>query len=344
MSVSQAGTDQLAAAPEVFEASFFAAPRPLLLVAADPPRFTMLAVNRAHAQAFRTTQEALTGFGVFEVFGAAASPEALAFMSSIRESFEAVLSARRAHQMPVLPYALPGADGPEERFWSAINAPVLDREGEVAQIVSAVSDVTGEVLERRSEEARRLLMREVDHRARNALTVVQSFVRFTSAETVDAFRDILIERVAALARAQTSLAARRWEGAALAEVVEAELRAIVEPERYRIAGPPVELPAEHVQAMGMAMHELATNARKHGALSTSEGAVSVSWRLAGDELSLVWCETGAGKVGAPSRQGFGSRLIAQLAMQLGGEVTCDWRPEGLTATFRLRPTTRTPPA
>src|SRR4029077_937868 len=135
-----------------------------------------------------------------------------------------VLATRAANQMAVRPYAVQAADGASvERYWSAVNSPMLGPDGAVAHIVSAVQDVTGEVMERRSEEARLLLMREVDHRARNALTIVQSIVRLTTASSLADFRDVIDGRVATLARAQTSLAARRWEGAWLGDVIEAEL-------------------------------------------------------------------------------------------------------------------------
>ena len=192
------------------------------------------------------------------------------------------------------------------------------------------------MLERKSEEARTLLMHEVDHRARNALTVVQSFVRLTRAETLDDFRRIVDGRVEALARAQTSLAARRWEGASLGDVLEAELSAMSATGRYSLSGPRVVLGAEHVQAMSMAIHELATNAGKYGALSTGAGTLSVSWsRDEAGRLRLVWLEGGGPPITAPSRAGFGSRLIGQLARQLGGDIAYDWRPAGLRAEMNL---------
>ena len=316
-----------------FRAVFDASPQPLLLIAADAPKFTMLAVNPAHARAFATTPDALIGWGVLEVFGPQPDPAAAEFVEAIRTSFEAVLATGAAHQMAVRPYAVPSPDGTaEERYWSAINGPVFGPDGALTHLVSAVQDVTGEVMERRSEEARNLLMREVDHRARNALTVVQSFVRLTTAETLQDFRDVLDGRVEALARAQTSLAARRWEGASLRDVIEGELAPLAEPDRYRLEGPQLLLPAEHVQAMSMAIHELATNAAKYGALSTQAGRLAVRWRRDGAEKIVVsWEEAGGPQVQPPAREGFGSRLVSQLARQMGGEVRYDWRPDGLAA-------------
>jgi two-component sensor histidine kinase len=226
--------------------------------------------------------------------------------------------------------------GTAERYWSAVNSPMFDASGAITHIVSAVQDVTGEVMERRSEEARSLLMREVDHRARNALAIVQSIVRLTTAATLEDYRDVLDGRVAALARAQGSLAARRWEGAWLSEVVEAELSSLAEPGQYAVEGPRVLVAAEQVQSVSMVIHELATNARKYGSLSTPGGRLTVSWRdEPGRRLRITWSEQTEAPITPPQRQGFGSHLISQLARQLAGEVVYDWRPTGVKAEFTL---------
>lgn len=321
-------------------AVFDHAPAPLLLLAANPPKFTMLAVNLAHARAFNTTPAALEGWGVLEVFPANPTAEVADFAHAICASFARVLETRAPDQMPIRPFSVTSADGAEEeRYWSATNAPLIAADGTVGYILSAVRDVTGEVLERRSEDARRLLMHEVDHRARNALTVVQSFVRLTRAQTLEEFRAILDGRVASLARAQSSLAARRWEGGDLRTVVEAELAAISATGRHTVSGPTVLLKAEHVQAMSMVIHELATNAGKYGALSCAGGALAVQWTAEADgTLNLNWTETGGPPTrSTPVREGFGSRLILQLSRQLDGDVRFDWRPEGLAVTMALRP-------
>jgi two-component sensor histidine kinase len=161
-------------------------------------------------------------------------------------------------------------------------------------------------------------------------------VRLTTAASLEEFRKVLDGRVEALARAQTSLAARRWEGASLYDVVTGELRGLAEPDRYEIRGAQVLLPPEHVQAMSMALHELATNAAKYGAFSTHEGRLSVSWRVQGDVLRLGWAETAGRRIEPPTHEGFGSRLIDQLARQLEGEVRFDWRPEGLAVELTGR--------
>ncbi|HEY9219588.1 MAG TPA: HWE histidine kinase domain-containing protein [Phenylobacterium sp.] len=320
----------------LFRTAFYTSPRPLLLIAADAPKFTMLAVNAAHAGAFGTTPEALEGLGVLEVFGPAPTGVALEFREAIRTSLTQAIQSRRPDQMPVRPYALRSETGDEERYWSAVNSPICDVDGEVTHLVSAVQDVTGEVQERRSEQARRLLMREVDHRARNTLTMVQTLVRMTLADDIRSYRNALDGRIEALARAQTSLAARRWEGASLAEVLEGELCPLVPADRLTLSGPPVMLPHHQVQAASMVVHELATNALKYGALAAPSGRLAVDWIAAPDHMvTITWAETGLVELQPPARVGFGSRLLTQLGRQLGGGVELDWRPHGLCARLSI---------
>jgi PAS domain S-box-containing protein len=324
---------------DLFRAVFESSPRPLLLIAADPPRFTMLAVNEAHARTYWTTPDALQGRGLFEVFPAEPGEEVTQFLDAIRQSFERVLASGKQDRMRAGRLSLMRAGGePVERYWTATNTPILNQHGVVTHIVSASQDVTGEVQERRSEQARTLLMREVDHRARNSLMLVQSLVRLTTAKSLDEFRTILDGRIASLARAQTSLAARKWEGAVVGDIVAEALATVSSPEHYTIEGPHLVLPAYDVQALSMVIHELATNAVKYGSLAQPEGSLRVAWtRLPARGVRLEWREEAPVGIEAPREGGFGSRLVAQLMTQLRGEVRYDWRPNGLVAelTFTL---------
>jgi PAS domain S-box-containing protein len=198
---------------------------------------------------------------------------------------------------------------------------------------------------RRADEARRaLLMREVDHRAKNALAVVQSVLRLTRQEEPRAFVAAVEARVAALARAHSLLAQGGWSGADLRAVVERELAPYLPAHSSSAAqsatilldGPPVALLPAAVQPLAMVLHELATNAAKHGALSVLGGAVEVRWWVLGqaDEdgrLHLRWVETGGPAVsGIPSRRGFGMRLLeVTVRGQLGGSLSQHWGPMGL---------------
>ena len=211
-------------------------------------------------------------------------------------------------------------------------SPVHDEANEVVGTVIEVRDISEE---KRSQEARSLLMREVDHRARNALAVVQSLVHLTQGKDLEDYKAILMGRVSALARAQTSLTHQQWEGADLRELVEAEVGGLCPKDFFCFSGPCIQLLPEHVQPMGMILHELATNATKHGACSVPSGAIRVEWLRQGRGLKLLWCESGGPPVSEPHRKGFGSRLIVDLSRQMGATVEKRWEPGGLIVEIDL---------
>jgi PAS domain S-box-containing protein len=198
---------------------------------------------------------------------------------------------------------------------------------------------------RKAGEARRaLLAREVDHRAKNALAVVQSVLRLTPRDEPAAFAAAVEARVAALARVHSLLAEGGWSGADLRAVAERELAPYAAarrqgegaPAAVLLDGPPVPLAPAAVQPFAMVLHELATNAAKHGALSAPGGRVELRWRAgrrAEDDgfLRLRWAEAGGPLVaGPPARRGFGARVVeATVRGQLGGAVVRRWEPSGL---------------
>jgi PAS domain S-box-containing protein len=210
-------------------------------------------------------------------------------------------------------------------------SPIQDDDARTVGTIIEVRDIAEE---KRNEQARDLLMREVDHRARNVLAVAQSMVQLTQGSDLPQFKASLLGRISALSRAQSSLSKTSWQGAELRTVVVDELEGFGRPSAYAVDGPETMLRPEQVQPFSMVIHELATNAAKYGALSTQGGRVAVSWALEPDGgLALTWAESGGPAVDAPSRQGFGSRLIVNLAKQLRGTITFDWRPGGLTVAL-----------
>jgi PAS domain S-box-containing protein len=229
-------------------------------------------------------------------------------------------------------------------IWVESHGRVVERDaatGAVLRIAGTSRDVT----ERRAAEERQaLLAREVDHRAKNALAVVQAAVRLTPKEDASGFARAIEGRVNALARAQTLLAADRWTSADLRGLIEGELApflAAADRPAAVLSGPRVALPAGMAQPLAMAVHELATNAVKHGALSREGGQVLVSWSLLPDgaipRLRLHWVERGGPSVsGSPDRRGFGSRVLeGTVRGQLRGEVTMHWLAGGLACEMEL---------
>jgi PAS domain S-box-containing protein len=196
---------------------------------------------------------------------------------------------------------------------------------------------------KRAEEARALLMREVDHRARNALAIVQSIVQLTPAQDPATYKATVLGRVASLARAHGSLATQRWQGAELRSIFAGELESLAPASRFDLSGPPVELYPHQVQPLSMIVHELATNAVKHGALSVESGKVWVSWSVVSPgRVEISWRETGGPAAAEPARKGFGSRLIHQLSDQLDAQLVKTWGGEGLALTLQLDAACRQP--
>jgi PAS domain S-box-containing protein len=202
-----------------------------------------------------------------------------------------------------------------------------------------VSGVTIDVTERREAEERQdLLAREVDHRARNALAVVQSIVRLTRASSVEGYTAAVEGRIKALARAHTLLSDARWHSADLGALVAEELAPYRanEADKVEIGGPNVSLLPHMAQGLALALHELATNAAKHGALSSTAGKISVAWQLRSEFLVLQWIETGGPRIVPPTSRSFGLKVIrASIENQLGGKASFDWDPQGMQCTLSI---------
>ncbi len=195
--------------------------------------------------------------------------------------------------------------------------------------------------EKRAAEHQRLLIDELNHRVKNTLATVQSISAQTlrTAETKEDARDALEMRLLALSRAHDVLTRESWDGADLGEVVERALEPYQNSgeSRFQIEGPHVRVTPRMSLALAMALHELATNAVKYGALSNKAGMIEVSWKVqngaAPPRLTLRWIEVGGPPVVAPRRRGFGSRLIERsLANDLDGHVDIAFAPTGVVCT------------
>ncbi|MBZ8132091.1 hypothetical protein CLD20_02265 [Afifella sp. IM 167] len=204
------------------------------------------------------------------------------------------------------------------------------------------SEAQEEIAARRATQARQeLLIRELHHRVKNTLAIVQAIAGLTarSVEGVDAFNAAFSGRLASLASTHTLLTEWSWERAPLRGLLQAQLEPYASD--YTLEGPELELTATQAVPIGMAVHELATNAAKYGALSTPDGRLTVRWHLnapaeEGKPQTLVfeWQERGGPPVSPPQRKGFGSRLLAEvLKVQLHARTHVVYAEEGMT--FRL---------
>ncbi|MXQ11159.1 sensor histidine kinase [Microvirga makkahensis] len=212
-------------------------------------------------------------------------------------------------------------------------------------LVGVSQDITEQRL---ADERRGLLLHELNHRVKNTLATVQSIAAMTrrAAEQGDEGAwDAFLGRVQGLAKTHDLLTDTQWQGAMLEDVLKNELEPYQDAmrQRIRLRGPKINLQPSAVLALGLAIHELATNATKYGSLTAPEGRVSVLWAVTSSlnapMLILEWVESGGPPVQQPKRQGFGTRLIQRgLAQQLGGEIKLDFQPEGIrcVVTFPIK--------
>lgn len=208
--------------------------------------------------------------------------------------------------------------------------------GEDGRIVGA-SKIARDISERRLQDQRlKLLMSELDHRAKNVLAVAQAILRLTRAETLPDFIAAVEGRIRALARVHSQVAENRWDGAELGALAAAALETFGDQDgRALFEGPRLWLSPAAAQVVGVLLHELGTNAVKHGALSSPTGTVGVRWSLdpAGD-LHLSWTERGGPPVREPLRRSFGSQVIERnVPDQLDGSAAVHWEPSGLACEF-----------
>jgi PAS domain S-box-containing protein len=213
-------------------------------------------------------------------------------------------------------------------------SPIFDRAG----VTIAASKIVRDISERKKREATiELLLRELDHRSKNLMSLVMSIARHTAASSPGEFIDRFGRRIQALAANQNLLVRNDWRGTDVGELVRAQLAhlADVVGDKVTLAGPSVRLCSEAAQCIGIAVHELATNASKHGALSVPNGKVEVVWRREttrdGDRFTISWRERDGPPVSAPARSGFGTTLLTTMArMTLSAEVELDYAPSGLS--------------
>jgi len=226
----------------------------------------------------------------------------------------------------------------EEHYIDFVAQPILGARGEVTGIFIEGNDVTDHV---KTEQRQALLIRELHHRVRNTLATVQGVMNTTakSSANIEDFQEAFSGRIASLAKTHAVMTEQLHQSISFHQLLTQELGPYSDDQglRIRLSGPAVDLPSQIAVPLGMAVHELTTNAVRHGALSKEEGRIEVGWGLAekDGERSLLceWNEFGGPPVTPPSRDGFGSMLLKRvLSQQIRAEVKVDFAPEG----FRLR--------
>lgn len=315
--------------PDLLQAAVEASGEAILITSADVAGsgFRIVYANPAFTQ--------MTGYALEEVLrqsprllqGPETDPDVLARMGS-------ALAAGTSFQGEAINYRKDGSTYAVE--W--LITPVRDAAGEVTHWVSAQRDVTAR---HQAEAHQRLLVRELHHRVRNTLTTVQAIMSATvrSSPTMSEFQHAFAGRMTSLANTHALLTEDRIQAVLFDDLLRAELQPHENglPARIKLQGPTVELPSELAVPIGMAVHELTTNAAKYGALAEYDGRVEVTWWVLtepdGQRLRWEWNEHDGPPVALPTREGFGSRLLQRvLTDQIQAVVAIAFEPDGLRVT------------
>jgi len=235
-------------------------------------------------------------------------------------------------------YRAIGRDDHLERWLGVKGKVFFGDDGKPHRFVGAVVNVTDR---KRAELHLRLLVNELNHRVKNSLATIQAIAAqsFNGQRSLDQAQEAFSNRIVALAEAHDLLTRENWEGAELHDVTTRVAALHGGPGRFELSGPSIRLSPKTALSLSMALHELATNAMKYGALSTPEGRVRVAWDLAPEpgaaRLDLSWSEHGGPPVIPPTERGFGSRLIERgLAAELSGSAAINFHPDGVVCRIR----------
>ncbi len=215
-------------------------------------------------------------------------------------------------------------------------SPVKNAEGKIIGASKIARDITEQ---KRNQEQLVTLAQEAEHRSKNLLAIVQAAVHLSQSDTPQGLKRAIEGRIQALANVHSLFAQSRWTGAELSTIAAQELAPYLQDSvsRARLEGPQVLLEPGTAQAIAVVLHELTTNAAKYGALSSVEGQVTLDWSQASDGLlTLHWTEKGGPPVKAPTRHGFGGRMIERMIGDLKGKAHFDWRPEGIVCKIIIQ--------
>jgi two-component sensor histidine kinase len=221
----------------------------------------------------------------------------------------------------------------EVRWVETLGLAYFGGAGHQRRAVSFVGTLQDITERKEREEKEHLLMREINHRAKNMLSVVHAIAHQTATKNPEDFVERFSERIQSLSANQNLLIRNEWNGVDIEDLVRAQLAhfAGLIGSRVDVRGPKLRLKAASAQAIGLALHELATNGGKYGALSTDRGRVDIRWGIDGDMFTMSWTEREGPPVSAPKQRGFGTIVIeAMTERSVDGTVDLDYAPLGMT--------------
>ena len=253
------------------------------------------------------------------------------FLPSVIERWKASLASGVPFEMV---FPLKGTDGILRPFLTRA-VPIMGASGKIVRWFGTSTDITDQ---KQAEEHLRFLMHEITHRSKNLLAIIQSMTRqlAQSSEDISDFSRQLSDRIQGLAQTHDQLLEQNWKGASLRQLIERQMEMFGADNRDVVLnGPEIQIKPKAAEALGLAFHELATNAAKHGAFTHPHGVVRIHWEIEADGTDtslfrLKWQEAGGPKVNAPDRKGFGNTVLTRVvSATLSGKAALDYRSEGL---------------
>ena len=315
-----------------FRRMFYSLPTPYLVLDKE---LRIVDMNELYLEVTQRSRASLLGQYVFDAF-----PESEERLTMFKTAFERAV-AGEANSIVKSPFSIPRpaseGGGMREVWWTCHHLPVYDSAGEICGMVQKAVDQTAEV---NAERMRDIVSREFGHRVNNLLTTIASIARRTakSARSTDEFISAFESRLSAMARTHQLLVEGGWDGMNLADLLSAGLKPYMDDAKHKIVlnGPPVALTAKQGETLGLAFHELATNAAKYGALKDSEASLEVRWSIDSENLTIDWSETGQRNLCVPKKSGFGSIIIEQaLPSALSGKVERNFLPDGMRCRIKI---------
>lgn len=311
---------------------FAKTPTPLMMLNRD---LVIVFANEAYLETTCCAMSELQARYVFEVF-----PETEERMAVFEAAFRKAL-AGTPNKVITEPFAIPlDGGGTREIVWTCTHQPIHDARGDVAFVLQNALDITEK---HNSEKANQVLMRELDHRVKNSLATVQAVARMSlvDSKTMQEARDDLLARMHAMSEVQNLLVEKNWNGSHVAAVSANAMNPFGYDAdaagRITLDGPHVTVTAKQAQALSMALHELATNASKYGALSNDEGTIHIGWtydQAGNGHFALTWRESGGPEVRKPTRKGFGTTMLTRiLAQEINGDISLEYNVGGLVCTM-----------
>lgn len=293
----------------------------------------VIGVDRnGNIEAWNKGAETLFGYSAHDIIG---KPKSILVPQDLRAEFDAQRPKILAGEIVRAESVRLSRDGRRIDI-EFVDAPIADSFGATRGYSTIIRDISERAAAR---DHRQLLMRELAHRTKNQLAIIQSIAQQTRRNTtsLDGFIKAFNGRIQGLSASHDILAKQQWQSIPIKDLVKSQVGVLVSEidKSIVISGPDIALAPVHAEALGLALHELTTNSIKYGALSVAKGMVAITWRLADEpspmQVFFEWQESGGPKIKKPPvRQGFGTRVLNNIvALSLGGEARMEYRPEGL---------------